>query len=193
MPLQIPADMTIVTLRAGGRELPQRWTDEHARSVFRSASDLLRARADIQFSLGTCERVVEEMPASSQADVVDESGYHYLAAAHRAGRGARIILVDRVSRRELGGQARHETRVCLVAYGEDVASTGRMLAHELCHLLELPHVDDARRPGPGQERQIAAWLRNLMYSGALNPAAELDAAQVQRARSSGLARRFGGS
>ena len=67
-----------------------------------------------------------------------------------------------------------------------------MFAHELGHLLALPHVDGARRSGPGQEREIAAWMRNLMYSGALNPAAELTAAQVRLARSSALARRFGG-
>jgi hypothetical protein len=36
------------------------------------------------------------------------------------------------------------------------------------------------------------FARNLMYSGALNPAAELTAAQVRLARSSALARRFGG-
>ena len=123
--------------------------------------------------------------------MVDEPGYHFLAAAHRAGNGVRVLLVDRVSRPELGGEARHETRVCLIAYGSDQGSTSRMLAHELGHLLELPHVDDTRRAGPGHERETAAWMRNLMYSGALNPAAELTPVQVQRARSSALARRFG--
>jgi hypothetical protein len=192
MPIQIPADVTIVTLRAAGRELPQRFTETHARSILEGASDLLRARAEVEFPLGICERVVDEMPTGALADAVDEPGYHYLAAAHRAGRGVRVLLVDRVSRRELGGQARHQTRVCLVAYGADVSATSRMLAHELGHLLELPHPDDARRGGPGQEQQTAAWMRNLMYSGALNPNAELTPDQVRQARSSTLARRFGG-
>lgn len=191
MPIQIPADLTIVTLRTGGRELAQRWAEPHARSVLKSASELLRARADIQFSLGTCEAVTEEMPEGARADAVDEPGYHFLAAAHRAGNGVRILLVDRVARAELGGQSRHETRVCLVTYGADVGATSRMLAHELGHLLELPHVDGVGRAGPGQERQVAARLRNLMYSGALNPAAELTPDQVQRARASALASRFG--
>jgi hypothetical protein len=192
MSIQIPADVTIVTLRASGSELPQRFTETHARSLLQSASDLLRTRADVEFPLGICERVVDEMPAGSAADVVDEHGYHYLAATHRAGRGVRVLLVDRVSRRDLGGQSRHQTGVCLVAYSADVPSTSRMLAHELGHLLELDHVDLARRAGPGQERQTAAWMRNLMYSGALNPDAELTPDQVRQARASALARRFGG-
>jgi hypothetical protein len=192
MPIQIPGDLTIVTLRSRGHELCQRWTEAYARSVLLGASNLLRARADIEFRAGICERVVEEMPTGACADMVDEAGYHFLAAAHHAGTGVRILLVDQVSRPELGGEARHQTRVCLIAYGSVLDATGRILAHELGHLLELPHVDDARRAGPGQERQIAAWMRNLMYSGALNPAAELTPTQVQQARSSALARRFGG-
>src|SRR5690242_8207644 len=131
MPIQIPADLSIVTLRSEGRELPQRWTEDLARSVLQGASGLLRSLVDIEFRLGTCERVVEEMPTGARADVVDEPGYHFLAAAHRAGNGVRVLLVDRVSRPELGGEARHETRVCLIAYGSDQGSTSRMLAHEL--------------------------------------------------------------
>ena len=192
IPIQIPADLTIVTLRTRSQNLPQRWTETLARSVLQSASSLLRARAGIEFRLGTCERVVEEMPPGARADRVDEPGYHFLVAAHRAGNGCRALLVDKVSRPELGGQARHQTRVCLIVYGSDLGAASRVLAHELGHLLELPHVDEGRRAGPGQELQIATWMRNLMFSGALNPAAELTPDQVQLAHSSALARRFGG-
>ena len=192
MPIQIPADLTIVTLRDSGRELPQRFTEAHARTLLQRASELLQARADIAFRAGTCERVVEEMPAGARSDVVDDAGYHFLSAAHRAGSGVRVLLVDRVSRPELGGESVAQTRVCLVPYGADVGSTSRFLAHEFGHLLGLDHADAARREGPGQERQAAAWMRNLMNSGALHPDAELTPDQVRQARSSALARRFGG-
>jgi hypothetical protein len=192
MAITIPADLTIVTLRSRGRELAQRWTDAYAASVLQQASDILRARTNIEFPRAAVEQVVEEMPSGAASETVDEPGYHFLAATYKAVRGVRALLVDRVARTELGGQSRQQTRVCLIAYNSDLAATSRMMAHELGHLLSLPHVDSGRRPGPGQESQAAAWMRNLMYSGALNPAAELTQTQVQAARSSPLARRFGG-
>jgi len=192
MAITIPADLTIVTLRSRARELAQRWTEAYASSVLQQASDILRARTNIEFSRSTVEQVVEEMPSGAASETVDEAGYHFLAATYKAVHGVRALLVDRVARTELGGQSRQQTRVCLIAYNSDLAATSRMMAHELGHLLSLPHVDSGRRPGPGQESQAAAWMRNLMYSGALNPAAELTQTQVQAARSSPLARRFGG-
>ena len=192
MAINIPADVTIVTLRSGGGELAQRWTEEYAASILRQASHLMRSRTDIEFSRASVEQVAKEMPSGATSDTVDEAGYHFLAAAHKAGNGVRVLLVDRVLRPDLGGQSRQQTRVCLVAYGSDATSTSRMLAHELGHLLSLPHIDENQRRGPGQERLVASWMRNLMYSGALNPAAELTDNQVRAARSSPLARRFGG-
>jgi len=192
MAINIPADLTIVTLRSGGGDLAQRWTEEYAAAVLRQASDLMRSRTDIEFFRASVEQVVEEMPAGATSGTVDEAGYHFLAAAHKAGNGVRVLLVDRVSRADLGGQSRQRTRACLVAYGSDATSTSRMLAHELGHLLSLPHIDENQRRGPGQERLVASWMRNLMYSGALNPAAELSDTRVPAARSSPLSRRFGG-
>ena len=192
MAISIPAGLTIVTLRRDGRELAQRWTPAYATSVLREASALLKSRTNIEFPRAACEQVVEEMPAGASADTVDEAGYHYLSAVHKADNGVRVLLVDRVSRPELGGQSLRQSQVCLMTYGSELAVTARMLAHELGHLLALPHVDSGRRAGPGQETRVAGWMRNLMYSGALHPAAELTPTQVQAARSSPLARRFGG-
>ncbi len=191
MTIHIPADLTIVTLRSGGRELPQRFTDGYARTILQRASDLLHRLADIEFPVASVESVVEEMPAGAHTDDVDEAGYHFLAAVHKPDRGVRILLVDRAARPELGGEAREDTRVCLVVYSPDPGSTSRMLAHELAHLLGIPHIDQGRRPGPGQERLVAEWMRNLMYSGALHPTPELTAEQVRSARASALARRCG--
>ena len=87
MAIIIPADLTIVTLRRGDLELPQRLTAEHAVAVLRHASDLLKAHANIEFPLGTCEQVVETMPSGGASDAVDEAGYDFLAATYKAGDG----------------------------------------------------------------------------------------------------------
>ncbi len=192
MAIIIPADLTIVCLRRGDRELPQPWSAAYAVSVLRHASDLLKSRANIEFPLATCDAVVEAMPPGATADAIDEAGYDFLAAQYEAGDGIRVLLVDRATQAELGARSRRQTRVCAIAYGSDLAAISLRMAHELGHLLALPHADSDRSPRPGQERQAAAWTRNLMYSGALNRAAELTQTQVQAARSSPLARRFGG-
>jgi hypothetical protein len=187
----IPADLTIVTLRRGERALPQRWTAEQAVEALRQASDLLKSQANIEFPLGACEQVMEAMPAGGATDAVDEAGYDFLAATYKAAEGIRVLLVDGVVNADIGAQSRQQTRVCLIAHGADLGATSRMLAHELGHLLALPHVDSGRRPDSGPH-QIAAWTKNLMYSGALSRSAQLTPTQVQAARSSPLARRFGG-
>ena len=155
MSIKIPADLTIVTLRHGSRTLEQRWSEAHAGAVFRFASALLKDRLDIEFTLASCVAATEEMPHGVTPIAVDTSGYHFLAAVHRAGEGARVLLVDRLAQSEVGGQARHETRVCMVSFSSDVPHTGRKLAHELAHLLEVPHVDDRTLMGPGNERRRA--------------------------------------
>lgn len=190
MPIRIPADLTIVTLRHEGRELEQRWTEAHATAVFRNASALLLDRFDIEFRLASFTTVVEEMPHGVTPIAVDTAGYHFLAAVHRAEEGVRVLWVDRLAQREIGGRSRHETGVCIVAFSADREAAGRVLAHELAHLLEVPHVDEARRLGPGNERLYATWARNLMSSGVLHPATETNPTQRRQARASALARRF---
>ena len=188
MPIVIPADLTIVTLSGQ----PQRFTEEYASNLLQLASALWQSRGDITFSRASFELVTEEMPPGMRSDVVDDSGYHFLASRHRAGRGVRVLFVDRTARADLGGQSREQTRVCFVKYEENPPSASRMLAHELGHLLGLRHINDGAQTGPGHEAEQAAQLRNLMYSGALNPDAEINSTQRQTARTSTLATQFGG-
>jgi hypothetical protein len=188
----IPADLTIVTLRDGERRLPQRWTTEHATAALRLASDLLKSQANIEFPLGRCEQVVETIPTAGATDAVDESGYEHLAATYKAGEGVRVLAVDRAAATEIGAHAAQRTGVCVIPYGADLGATARMLAHGLGHLLALPHVDSGRNLDSSSASQVAAWTKNLMYSGALSREAALSPTQVQAARSSPLARRFGG-
>jgi len=193
MAINIPADLTIVTLRSGGGDLAQRWTEEYAAAVLRQASDLMRSRTDIEFFRASVEQVVEEMPAGATSDTVDEAGYHFLAAAHKAGNGVRVLLVDRVSRADLGGQSRQRTRACLVAYGSDATSTSRMLAHELVHAVDLvygrshPERLVRERRASFMEnvwRDVHGWRLSEQYFDGKLPAFET--LEYQRAKSRGL-------
>ena len=192
MAILIPVDLTIIALRDGDRELPQRWTTEHAIAALRDASDLLKAQTNIEFTLDRCERVAETMPPGAASDAVDESGYGFLAATHKAGEGVRVLAVDRLAATEVGAQLGQHTRVCVIPYDSDLGVLARTLAHALGHLLALPHVDGGRRLESVGDSQLAAWKKNLMYSGTLGRVPELSQTQVQAARSSPLARRFGG-
>ena len=190
MPIQIPADITVVTLRSGSTTHPQRFTLEYAQSILQQASDLIQARADIVFRLGNSEEATVEMPEGMRGDVVDTSGFHFLVASFRAGNGVKVICVDRIAQQEIGGRSREEKRVCILPYNQDAGSTARKLAHELGHLLGLGHIDEGWQPGPGREAERAAMIRNLMFSGALTPDALLTETQISQARSSALASRF---
>jgi len=194
MPIKIPADLTIVTLRTGSVVHPQRFTGPLARKLLQQASDLLKERADITFDYASCEIPAPiELPGAANK-AVDDAGFHFLVSQFKAGRGVRVIFVDKLARTEIGGRSREEKRVCIVPFDGDVAAIVRRLAHELVHLLGIKdHINEGRTPEPGQEHVALVWRRNLMYSGLLEPAAELNADQVATMRSSALARMFGGS
>lgn len=192
MLIQIPTDLTIVTLSSVAHTAQQRFTPQVAQNTVRAASAILEARANIRFTLGETTSVTELLPPGMGVDALDAQGFAFLSSRHSAGRGVRVLCVDRMARTELGGQAREETRLTVIPYNQHVQAAGRILAHEFGHLLgHRGHVNDGVAFQPGREAEWTEMTRNLMYSGSSSETLLTDQ-QVSAMRSSQLARRFGG-
>ena len=195
--LQIPADLVIVTLKDRNQTYPQKFTPQYCKQLLTQASAILESRANIKFTLGDCMSSTEEVQAGMRADAVDDVGLHFLSAVFRAGRGVRVIFVDKLSNPAIGGRSIEEKKIVLLPYGSDPAGTALKLAHELVHLLGIgPHIDEGpdRVPNdPGNEARFSQMRNNLMYSKSLSPEALLTPSQIATMRSSRLARQFGGT
>lgn len=134
--------------------------------------------ADVQFVVASFDAATDEIPGGGER--VDVNGFQYLARVHPPRSGLSVLLVGDFERGDLGGQAVEAQSVCIVcALGDP--GTGKVLAHELGHLLDLPHV--------ARDAPRSHW--NLMYE-AYRAGDELTADQVARARGSRTGRRFGG-
>lgn len=134
--------------------------------------------ADIQFTLRSCG--VERVAAPQNRDEIDEGGFFELARQFPARSAASVLVVGKFRGAELGGQAVEALGVCIIKK-LGPADSGKVLAHELGHLLNLQHVT---RSGVDNY--------NLMYPS-LRADDRLSEDQINTARTSNLVRRFGTS
>lgn len=163
-----------VTVR---REVPPRQDRTTFDSALRYSNNVFTP-ADIQFHVASFDPATEEIP--NGADRVDFNGFQFLARRYPPRSGLSVLLVADFERGDLGGQAVEAQSTCIVcALGDP--GTGKVLAHELAHLMALPHV------ATGSPR--ANW--NLMYP-ALRAGDELTPEQIALARGSRAGCRFGG-
>jgi len=128
--------------------------------------------ADIQFGVRSLD--AQRVRAPGNRAVVNEEGFVFLTSRFPSRGAVSLLLVKDFESRETGGQAIEERGVCIV---KKLSATGfvNVLAHELGHLLALPHVE----PGNADANY------NLMYP-ALRAGNRLTAEQIQRARQSPL-------
>ena len=162
------------------REHPPGRDEANVRRAIDAASGVWRV-ADINFTLRSIETNARA-EAPNNMEAVDPNGYHFLAGRFPSvNNGISLLLVGRVTRENLGGEAVETSRVCLLPALNDF-NTDQVLAHEFGHLLGLRHYEiDGTN----------ADMYNLMYplSRAGN---RLRHDQIQRARRSQLARLHGG-
>ena len=154
------------------REVPPRQDRASFDQALLYSNNVLR-QADIQFHIQSFDTPTEEIPGGR--DRVDSNGFVYLIGRFPAQSGLSVLLVGDFERGDLGGEAIEAKSACICcAMGNP--GTGKVLAHELAHLLGLQHV--------ARDAPRAAW--NLMYE-ALRAGDELTAAQISAARSSRIA------
>jgi len=131
--------------------------------------------ADIQFTLRSSS--VERVDAPRNRDEIDEQGFFALASQFRARAGVSLLVVNKFQGAELGGQAVEALGVCIVkVLGHP--GLGKVLAHELGHLLSLEHLT---RSGVDNY--------NLMYPS-LRADDRLTQQQIDQARTSNLMSRI---
>ena len=134
--------------------------------------------ADIQFAVRSC--TAERVAAPQNREEIDEAGFFELASQFPASTAASVLVVQKFQGAELGGQAVESLGVCIVKK-LGPADSGKVLAHELGHLLNLEHVT---RSGVDNY--------NLMYPS-LRADDRLSEGQINTARASNLVRRVGAS
>lgn len=128
------------------------------------------AAADIEFRLRHTTKHSVEAPKGSET--LDDEGFYMLAAAFPMNHGVSLLLVHRFAGAE-GGASAEELGVCAIP--DDAPNTA--LAHEFGHLLGLAHQGD---------------IRDLMNPGLSPPGTPLTPREIDAARASKLALRFGG-
>jgi hypothetical protein len=150
--------------------------DRGAMALAIEAANRIFLPADIQFALRSC--TVERVAAPQNREEIDEAGFFELARQFPARSAASVLVVGKFRGAELGGQAVEALGVCILKR-LGPADSGKVLAHELGHLLNLEHVT---RSGVDNY--------NLMYPS-LRADDQLSQDQINTARTSNLVKRFG--
>lgn len=139
-----------------------------------AASNTIFGPADIGFNLRVCSARRTSAPGNRPA--VNVQGFMALAREFPARFGVSLLIVSEFQGAELGGQAAEELGVCILRSLSN-PMLGKVLAHELGHLLNLGHV----AAGAVRNRY------NLMWPG-LRAGDELTEDQIRTARTSRMAR-----
>jgi hypothetical protein len=188
MPVAVPVQAYITPFSEGGQAEASVWSEPDVHAAIRVANRIW-AVAGIHLSLRTCI-LDAALDIRHDARMNGERLLNVLSYRHPAGGSVNVFFINSVAGLTAGGLSYLNSEpeaACYVQYYSAEQANGRVVAHELGHLLSLDHVLIDFRA----ERRAARLLNNLMREG-LGVGTELDSAQIRNAQGSRLARRFGG-
>jgi hypothetical protein len=188
MAIVIPVNAYIVTLNG----VDPHWTESEVQSAFKGAN-LIWNKAGISFSARSIGAFSDKVMGDSTSDVVDLETYFYLASQY-SGRDCPTAFFIRKFGGIEGGKsttANNTNWILASEYSSNQAMASRILAHELGHLLNIEkHINEGFTVGPSTPLPVS-MRENLMFSALLTDS-KLDTDQIKIAKSSPLAKKFGG-
>lgn len=188
MPIDVPIQAYITPFSEGGQAEASVWSEPEVHAAIRVANRIW-AVAGIHFSLRACI-LDAALDIRRDARTNGERLLNVLSYRHPAGGSVNVFFISSVAGLTAGGMSYLNSEpeaACYAQFYSTELSNGRVVAHELGHLLSLDHVIIDFRA----ERRAARVLNNLMREG-LSVGTELDSAQIRSAQGSRLAQRFGG-
>ena len=165
------------------------WVDDHILAILAEANRIWSS-SRIQFQSLSISVISS---SQSTVEILNDTEFFFLASKYPGNSSVSVFLVNTIESTEAGNSAILQTSggkswVAAVEYDGSSVFSGRVLAHELGHLLEVRHsnegfVQGPRHPFPRSMRD------NLMFSSILNHSL-ITRPQINTARASALAHQF---
>ena len=187
--LIVPLKMFITPFSEKGNAEPSTWSVSDATDALRVANSTWMA-ANVQFHLRQpCVADTPlDLPKGSRTH--EEVVLDVLSYRRPAGTWANVFLINKVPNLTAGGLSYLNSdpeAACFVQQYDDARASGRALAHEFGHLLDLDHVIvDEQKPA-----DVKKHLYNLMVEG-LTTGTNLEPSQIKKIKAGKLSRKFGG-
>ena len=190
--ISIPSYIHLITCHGRQGTFPHGWGQTQVTGLFAVVNRIWR-QANIQFAPSSPTSSTIQFPTTIRVDKIDNQGMVHLATQlrSRSRPGCTICCIHEFERGTRAAAAARELSFCAVQRISSVTdAAGRILAHELGHLLLLSHPEPPRN-GPRAIDAMVAYGRNLMQAGVIQPNPLLTDQQRSDARSSAIASRFG--
>lgn len=172
-----------------GSSQTSRWEDDNILAILAEANRIWSS-SRIQF-----QSIAISSVGSSQStvEILNDTEFFFLASQYPGNSSISAFLVNTIESTEAGNSAILQTSrgtswVVAVEYDGSSTFAGRVLAHELGHLLEVRHSNEGFVQGP-QHPFPRSMRDNLMFSSILNGSL-ITRPQIKTARASALARQF---